>query len=139
MHASSTVSSVCIFNAKDYVGPLFILYAALLFLWGLLSIITKLSPLLLRYILRQCCWYVASMFLVSSSVFSTLHCIFLMSASVGDRLLFSWCFQMVSGHKLSSNIMLLIYRTAPIFWVVKMLLNTVFQYCKGIFLLIKRR
>ena len=49
----------------------------------------NLSPLLLRYILRQCCWYVASMFLVSSTVFSTLHCFFLMSALVGDRFLFS--------------------------------------------------
>ena len=66
------LSPVCIFNTQDYVGPLSILYAALLLLWGLPSV-NELSPLLLWYILRQCCWYVVSMFLViNSSVFSTL-------------------------------------------------------------------
>ena len=66
------LSLVCIFNRRDYVVPLSILCAALVLLWGLPSI-HELSPLLLWYILRQCCWYFVSMFLViNSSVFSTL-------------------------------------------------------------------
>ena len=66
------LSPVCTFNTQDYVGPLSILYAALPLLWGLPSS-NELSPLLLWYILRQCSWYVVSMFLViNSSVFSTL-------------------------------------------------------------------
>ena len=78
-----------VFLTQDYVGPLSIFYAALLLLWGLPSI-NELFPLLLWYMLRQCCCYVVSMFLVSiSSVFSTLYCFFLMSASVAIQLMFS--------------------------------------------------
>ena len=54
------------------ISLLFVDLTHKLLLWGLPSI-NELSPLLLWYILRQCCWYVVSMFLViNSSAFSTL-------------------------------------------------------------------